>query len=558
MAKIMIAEDDLLMADMLEDVLVGGGHDVCGIARTVDEAVELGKHHQPDLAILDIRLAEGGLGTDIPPRLKNGRHMGILYASGHAGQMGLTKANGDALITKPYRPQDVLRAVKIVEQIVQTGEASGPFPARFYLLNGSPGNLAPLQSASEGAEIVRLRRQQGLLAKFGSYAFTETDIHSVLTEAARICAEGLGVPFCKICRYRSDENDLLIEAGVGWHEGVVGQVVSRADTTSPQGRAFLTREPVICDDLSKEASFILPRFYGTHKIISTIDVVIQSNGKPYGVLEIDSPVAQTYDQHDIDFLTGFANVLAGAVEAAKRRSIAAAQAHDKDRLLETQMALVETQRALLDEKTILARELNHRVRNNLQLVYGMLDRQLHLSKDKDESRGISAIARRIMALAQIYEHLLGIGLSHAIDFGEYLSSLCPSLAAVEMGQHPNVKITCHCDCFIVDLDTTTSLGLIVTELIANSFEHAYPDGTGTIRVSLIADPQGEYATLSVSDDGAGFIDDGSSKRHGLALVKRLVEQIKGSLTLDSAHGTKWILTVPAPRSRSVPVSNSIH
>jgi two-component sensor histidine kinase len=222
------------------------------------------------------------------------------------------------------------------------------------------------------------------------------------------------------------------------------------------------------------------------------------------------------------------------------------------------MALVETQRALLDEKTILARELNHRVRNNLQLVYGMLDRQLHLSKDKDESRGISAIARRIMALAQIYEHLLGIGLSHAIDFGEYLSSLCPSLAAVEIGEHPGVQITCHCDCFIVDLDTTTSLGLIVTELIANSFEHAYPDGTGTIRVSLIADPQGEYATLSVSDDGAGFIDDGSSKRHGLALVKRLVEQIKGSLELDSAHGTKWALRIPAPKSRSVPVSSSIH
>src|ERR1700722_20910694 len=97
MAKIMIAEDDLLMADMLEDVLVGGGHDVCGIARTVDDAVELGKHHHPDLAILDIRLAEGGLGTDIPPQLKNGHHMGVLYASGPAGQMGLTRENGAAL-----------------------------------------------------------------------------------------------------------------------------------------------------------------------------------------------------------------------------------------------------------------------------------------------------------------------------------------------------------------------------------------------------------------------------------------------------------------------------
>ena len=67
MSTVMIAEDDLMMADMLEDVLDAGGYDVCGIARTVDEAVELGDRCKPDLAILDIQLAEGGIGTDIPP-----------------------------------------------------------------------------------------------------------------------------------------------------------------------------------------------------------------------------------------------------------------------------------------------------------------------------------------------------------------------------------------------------------------------------------------------------------------------------------------------------------
>ena len=65
MLKVMIAEDDLLMADMLQDVLVASGYEVCGIARTVGKAVELGERHKPDLAVLDIRLAEGGLGTDI-------------------------------------------------------------------------------------------------------------------------------------------------------------------------------------------------------------------------------------------------------------------------------------------------------------------------------------------------------------------------------------------------------------------------------------------------------------------------------------------------------------
>src|SRR5687767_2067919 len=88
--------------------------------------------------------------------------------------------------------------------------------------------------------IARLLRQQAALAAFGSFAFRERDLARVLAEASRICAEGLGVPFSKICRFRLTEGDLLVEAGFGWNQGVVGGVVSRADSTSPQGRAFAT------------------------------------------------------------------------------------------------------------------------------------------------------------------------------------------------------------------------------------------------------------------------------------------------------------------------------
>jgi hypothetical protein len=97
-------------------------------------------------------------------------------------------------------------------------------------------------------EIQTLRRQQAAIAGFGGFALRENDLLKILTEAARICAEGLSVPFCKVCRYRAEENDLLIEAGYGWHKGVVGFVVSRADQSSPQGRAFITGEPSICND----------------------------------------------------------------------------------------------------------------------------------------------------------------------------------------------------------------------------------------------------------------------------------------------------------------------
>ena len=63
-------------------------------------------------------------------------------------------------------------------------------------------------------------------AHFGSFALRESDLLKVLTEAARVCAECLGVPFAKVCRYRAAENDLLIEAGYGWKAGVIGTIES--------------------------------------------------------------------------------------------------------------------------------------------------------------------------------------------------------------------------------------------------------------------------------------------------------------------------------------------
>jgi two-component sensor histidine kinase/CheY-like chemotaxis protein len=555
MLKVMIAEDDLLMADMLEDVLVRSGYEVCGIARTVDKAVALGEQHRPDLAILDLRLAEGGIGTEIAARLNRHGSLGVLYASGNAGQMGLTKADGEACLGKPYRAVDVVRALEIVEQMVSTGEASRPFPQGFYLLNESSGsNTEANADTGESAEIRRLRRQQAALAEFGTFALGESDLGKVLTEAARVCAEGLEVPFCKVCRYRPEENDLLVEAGVGWHQGVIGRVVSRADASSPQGRAFTTGDPVICGDLNKDASFVLPSFYAEHGIISTVDVVInKKDGTPYGVLEIDSPEQHDYGKHDIAFLTGFANILAEAVATSKRNlTLQGAfdrmqdMVGDRDRLIEAKNTLLNEKSRLLDDKTVLARELQHRVRNNLQLVHGMLDKQLQTTNDSTGRDGISAIARRVMTLAQVYDQLLGSGMTRTIDFGAYLSSLCSSFAALEYAQHPKIVQTCHCERVILDLDTVTAMGLVVSELIANSYAHAFPDGAGSITVSLSMNPQGDEATIVFADTGVGFAETDLTKRHGLGLMRRLVEQVSGSATLRSGHGAEWTVKFPVP------------
>src|SRR6202140_2549858 len=102
------------------------------------------------------------------------------------------------------------------------------------------------------AEVRKLLRQQAAIARFGSFALRQSDLTKILTEAARVCAQGLNVPYCKVCRYRAAENDLFLEAGYGWEPGVVGNVIGRADASSPQGQAFITGQPSICYDLRKE------------------------------------------------------------------------------------------------------------------------------------------------------------------------------------------------------------------------------------------------------------------------------------------------------------------
>jgi len=132
--KVLIAEDDLLIADMMEEVLVARGYEVCGIARTVDEAVTLGSRNKPDLAILDLRLADSGLGTEIAARLAEQGPLGILYATGNASNIGLTATDGDACLSKPYRADDLLRSLELVVDIVTGGEAVPPYPRNFHLL----------------------------------------------------------------------------------------------------------------------------------------------------------------------------------------------------------------------------------------------------------------------------------------------------------------------------------------------------------------------------------------------------------------------------------------
>ena len=545
MTKVLIAEDDLLIADMLQEVLIDDGYEVCGIARTVDEAIAIGEREKPGFAVLDLRLAAGGLGTEIARRLDRSA-MSVLYATGNAGQIPLSSDDGEACMTKPYRSSDILRAMKIVEAMAKGDEVRGPFPRGFSVL-GSRTAKPSMNNASlvvPVPAIDHLLRQQSALARFGTFALSETSLDVILNEAARICAKCLGVSFCKVCRYRSAENDFIIEAGVGWNPGVVGVVVSRADSTTTHGRTFTTQKPVVCRDVRTDASFLLPSFYMDHGIVSTLDVVIKKkNGQPWGILEIDNPEIHDYGEQEIEFATGFANVLAEAVNTAERNDAARAAVERMKDVVADRDRLVGFQAKLIAERAVLTQELQHRVRNNLQFVYSMLSR-LEKAGEEVSADEIRAIARRVMTLSKVYDHLLGRDLESTIDFGGYLQSLCTGFSDVADAGQERIVLTCEIKSLMLDLDTSTALGLIIAELVSNSYRHAFPTGDGQISVSLQVGEGYKEAILVFSDNGVGYVAPDSSKRRGVGLVARLMEQIGGSAGVVSDAGTTWTLRFP--------------
>src|ERR1700691_5856891 len=107
MTTILVVEEDIMIADCLEEMLMDVRYTECGVARTVGEAVSMGNAQKPDLAIMDLRLAHGELSTSVIPQLTARPRMGILYATGN-DNIRLTRADGEASIRKPYMGDDVM------------------------------------------------------------------------------------------------------------------------------------------------------------------------------------------------------------------------------------------------------------------------------------------------------------------------------------------------------------------------------------------------------------------------------------------------------------------
>jgi signal transduction histidine kinase/DNA-binding NarL/FixJ family response regulator len=330
-------------------------------------------------------------------------------------------------------------------------------------------------------EIETRTHQQAAVAEIGLWALANDNLQSLMDDTVAFVAQTLDVEYCKIAELLPSGEELMLRAGVGWEEGLVGHVREGAGFGSQAGYTLLSEEPVIVEDLSTETRFRPPPLLLEHGVVSSMTVVITGRERPFGVLGAHTQSLRTFSEDDANFLQAVANVLAMAIERK--------QAQEK---------LEEVREA---ERSRIARALHDEALQDL--AHAMSQAQLAGAKLREPDLAgrlnwLSAALRR--AEQQVRAAIYDLRLDEEQDrpFAELLESL------VEL--HRTMAPACR-----VRLDigggilsgplgaTGTELLRIVGEALTNARRHS---GARNIRVAVGASEEKLWA--EVSDDGRGF------------------------------------------------------
>jgi signal transduction histidine kinase len=412
-------------------------------------------------------------------------------------------------------------------------------------------------------DAVRLLRHREIMAEFGGKALQGGDFDALLQEACQRTAEGIGVEHAKILEYRAETDDLLVRAGVGWAENVVGQARLSSDMASPPGRAFRSARPIFIEDIRVSDEFRYSELLRSHNVVALVNVPIKANGFTYGVLEVDSNAPRRFSEDDSNFLVGFANLLAAAVERRRHDEDLLEAARERERLLgELQQAREDAEAASVSKSRLLA-AAGHDLRQPLQSIILSLDLlALRIPNPADRepaarairaAGGLTRALDRLVALSrlesgQIEPHPIAFALDPFLtELGETFRPLAEAagLALQVEPSHTTIR------------SDPALLEEILQNLVSNAIKY-----TAAGRVVVRCAGNGPSASIEVRDTGIGMPPDkieaafqefhrldsghGTGLGLGLSIVRRLTDLLGHRVTLKSqpGEGTSVVVEVP--------------
>lgn len=214
---------------------------------------------------------------------------------------------------------------------------------------------------------------------------------------------------------------------------------------------------------------------------------------------------------------------------------------------------ITSRKEVEQQRELLFHELNHRVKNNFQVVASLLRMQAGRVEDGVAREHLNNAMRRVMTMADVHTSLYKAGHIDTVDFADYMRDLCEKISNSVL---LNSRVKCHvrAETAILKVDRAIPLGLVVNELVMNSIKHAFPGGAeGEIHVTF--EPRDEQFLLAVTDDGVGLPAEGpvdtsmqAVKRGnglGLRLIEAFSQQAGGTLKFERGRqGARFEIWLP--------------
>ncbi|GMU94865.1 MULTISPECIES: sensor histidine kinase [Ignavibacterium] len=199
-----------------------------------------------------------------------------------------------------------------------------------------------------------------------------------------------------------------------------------------------------------------------------------------------------------------------------------------------------------NEEHLLLKEIHHRVKNNLNIIIGLLELQIQNVEDNAVKEMFRQSINRIRSMAIIHEYLYRKDSKSSIDLPVYIESLTDTLISVYADYRRELIINYSMDKVITDFEVAIPVGLIVNELVTNSIKHAFIDRQKGI-IDIYLEKKDKQIILTIKDNGIGIpvnLDIENSKTLGLQLVRLLVDQLSGNYKIFREEGTKVQIEIP--------------
>lgn len=393
--------------------------------------------------------------------------------------------------------------------------------------------------------------QQAATAELGATAI-RTALPDLMDEAVALVARTLGVDHVRVLELTPGGDRLLLRAGVGWKEGLIGRAAVDLGPDSQAGYVLRSREPVVVRDLRTEKRFRGTRMLRDHGIVSGVSVMIHAPHGPYGILSVHSQTPRDFSPEDVSFVQAIANVLGAAVERAHV---------EEEGERHRQLAL---QRQRLADVGALTTKIVHDIGNPLAGV-SMLVAQLRRRIERDPEQPIAGSRKSVEQLTATVRHLDAL----VTDFKGFAREQrlrledvrLPSLLE-EVASFWEAEATVRGIALVVDAGDPPpiradreKLRRVLDNLIKNALE-AIEHGPGTVGIAsrvLAADKIG----IVVTDTGPGFPVDIDAFRLfettkpngtglGLAIVRQIIDAHGGGIDFArlQPHGTAFHIELP--------------